>query len=74
MIWFLAAGPLALSVLLASVAAAMLPGVGPFSTRQFELNTTFVLLLAGGWWLVLLWFVLAFSAFPGESEPRPAAR
>ena len=74
MIWSLATGPLVLSVLLAAVAAVMLPGVGPFSTRQFELNTTFVLLLSGGWWLVLLWFVVALSAFQGGSELRPVAR
>ena len=73
-VWKTVAGPILLAVGFAAVAGAMLPGAEDFAASNYQLNSTFVLVLSFGWTLVLLWLVVAIVTLPTLSvlvrEPR----
>lgn len=60
-VWWIASGPILASVAFAGIAGAMLPGSEGFAVTHFQLNTTFILLLAYGWWIVVAWAVAALQ-------------
>lgn len=69
-VWIAVAGPLIVSFVFLSISAAMLPGSDGFAQTNFQLNTTLILILAYGWWLLLGWSVLAVIMFPITSRKR----
>jgi hypothetical protein len=69
-VWSTVGGPIAVAFSLGAISAAMLPGAEGFATANFRLNATFVLILAYGWWIVLLWLIVAVMALPSPTS-RP---
>lgn len=57
--WPAAIGPICVSIIFVAISGAMLPGSEGFAQRQYQLNTTLILLLGYGWWPLLAWAVAA---------------
>jgi len=73
-VWWSFAGPLVASLVLVTIAGTMLPGADGFATANFRLNTTFILFIGYGWWLLILWLVYAIVTLPTGAEKRKRFR
>lgn len=73
-VWPTLAGPLTGAVLMTAISGIMLPGSGGFAQTHFQLNTTFILFLGYGWWVLLAWVVASIASIPSVTGPKRVFR
>ena len=71
-VWSNVVGPIAVSTIFAGIASAMLPGSEAFALNNYVLNTTSVLILSYGLWILVAWFIVSLVALTsGAAGRRP---